>query len=610
MASTITGPRGYVVGVDEFPGKEEKEQFQATLIQLGGTVTGSKGRGYLNYLTLGGGTPGQAFNLGRVQERAGVPVWVSWFKDEPVIMHVDKSRMEPNGARGYRSPLFAQHAPDHGWGSGDPDYVDSRRIKELMVRPAGEFKVNISPGRYGSGLGYAYFAGQQNYDLAAYQPAVAGTKRKIGLYLDSAGAVQVVEGGLVAVTAVIPELDWPAGVFRLVSVILFESKDFIDFEYVKQEKALWINPVVTVSSLAASDGSPNPAWSVDASGNLDNPGGGIMTAPATESVFKVKNTSGAAAAVNEIGYLSELGEYKTTTTAALDASWCTVVIGGANNADIYVANRGRFTVKYTGTAPSAGHFLTTSTVAGSALRSTTMQPMIFAVCLGAGSGGLVEVLLLCNTPFFPVTNSNDIYRIDNHSSTLFIATINGAPLTTSVVYNAPSSGQEDCIVPQASTQLAKARLHNTTRGTYRLITAVNTGTNTIMTVASTDAWASGDTITIESQTVTSPSGLFKFVDLDLSQQTAIPVLARALMFEILKQETGTTSASTNIHSFDTFASSKEIGVTPSLVANSRIYRTIEVPLIQWVFTYRSFGTGTGTVTFEQMKLMGYWMAAP
>lgn len=268
MASNITGPRGYVVGVDEIP---EKEPFQADIIQLGGTVHGSKGRGYLNYLPLGGGTPGQAWNMARIQERPDVAIWIGYFQNEPVIMSLDKSRMEPNGARGYRSPLFAQHALDHGWSSGDPLYVDSRQIKELMVRPAGEFKVNISPGRYGNGLGYAYFAGQQNYDLAAYQPAVAGTKRKIGLYLDSAGALQVVAGGLLAVTAVIPELDWPAGVFRLISFILFESKDFIDFEYVKQEKALYVSPFSKATALYTPGGTL--AWSVNSAGDLTTEGG-------------------------------------------------------------------------------------------------------------------------------------------------------------------------------------------------------------------------------------------------------------------------------------------------------------------------------------------------
>lgn len=240
LPANFSGPRGYVQGVDDT--SEAKEPFQANIIQLGGTVHGSKGRGHLNYLTLGGGTPGQAWNMARVQERAGVPVWVGFFQNEPVIMALDKSRMEPNGFRGYRSPLFAQHAPDHGWGSGDPDYVDTRRLRDLMVRPAGGFLVNISPGRYISGSERVYFPGQQNYDLSAHQPAVAGTKRRVGLYLDAANTVQEVTGSLFAVTAPLPELVWPAGAFPLISFILYESKDFIDFEYVKQEKILWGSP--------------------------------------------------------------------------------------------------------------------------------------------------------------------------------------------------------------------------------------------------------------------------------------------------------------------------------------------------------------------------------
>lgn len=594
------------------------EPFQATIITLAGTVTGSKGRGYLNYLPLGGGTPGQAWNMGRVQERANVPVWIGYFKDEPVILHIDRSRMEPNGERGYRSPLFSQHAPDHGWGSGDPDYVDTRRIKDLQVRPAGLLTVKVSPGWYDNGLTYAYYAGQASLDLASYQPAV-GTKRGVGLYLDSDGALQSVAGGVVARTAVLPEPSWPDGVLRLAAVILFGDKTFIDFEYIKQRKALWSNPTRKVSSLVAADGSPDPAWSVDNDGNLSNPGlgdlsitgdinlTGLLIGPATESVFKVKNTSGATAAANETGYLSEAGEYKTTTTAALVVNWCTVVIGGANNADIYVANRGRFTVKYTGTAPSAGHYLTTSTVAGSALRSTVMDPAIFAVCLAAGSGGLVEVLLLCSSVFQPLTNANDIARPASCGLSNFTGTINGTPSGSTLVYTITGGTNEESIKPFSSSQIAKLVLYNTTRGTSLLISSVDIATNTItFTTAVPGAWVNTDVITARSQINTLGVGSAFFYDHEFAAGN-IPVLTRAIDVALGMSDSGGAGQTCGIHPYEAGAASKLTGPTTQSTQFTNSWPAAALINNRITLVWTASGSATALVI---CRLRGVWVAAP
>jgi hypothetical protein len=537
----------------------EKEPFQATIIQLGGTVHGAKGRGYLNYLPLGGGTPGQAFNSERIQERAGVPVWIGFSRNEPVIVGIDKSRMEPNGFQGYRSPLFAQHAPDHHYSSGDPLYVDSRQIEDLMVRPAGLLKVKVNPGWYDNGLTYAYYAGTASYELASYQPA-AGTKRGVGLYLDSDGALQAVAGATVARTAVLPEPDWPAGAFRLAMVIVYGDKNFIDFEYIKQRKALYANPARLVSQLYTPAGTL--AWSVDSAGNLDNDLGGVMTAPAAEAVFKIKNTSGATAAAGNLGYINEAGEYKTTTTAGDIKSWAVVVVGGANNADIYVGTRGRFPVTYTSTAPTAGQFLTTSTVAGAALATSAISPAIMAVALAAGSGGLVEALLLTGRPTILRDDSHYLYGVNAASDSDFISTIATLPGGAVLTYGAVSSGAANTIVPWVALDAAfngKVVLHNTTRGTSALISAVVTGTSTITLTANVPAgWQTGDTITTRSQTNTASlfGGAARYFDLDFSGMATKPGLGVAIGFQAGIADTGAGGAIIAVHPYESNSNAK------------------------------------------------------
>lgn len=317
----------------------------------------------------------------------------------------------------------------------------------------------------------------------------------------------------------------------------------------------------------------------------------------------VKNTSGNTANVNHVGYITYTAasgaEYKTTTTANLNASWCVVLVGGANNADIYVATSGVVTVELNANC-SAGDFLTTSTTAGrAATNSTLMRPEIFAIALTAnsgGAGGTCTARLYCNTQPIDLTDANFLLEILGSSSSLFVATINGAPSATSVTYNAPSSGNENCIVPGAAGDLLKARLHNTTRGTYRLITAVNTGTNVITTVSSTDAWASGDTITIESQTVTSGT-TNKMIDYDFSQ-TTLPALIRMIFMRTTFMDTG---AGTNnqgfIHPFTTYANANNftlIGQGAGLYITSG---TPPIPVINRVICASVLASGVGTSNF-------------
>ena len=328
------------------------------------------------------------------------------------------------------------------------------------------------------------------------------------------------------------------------------------------------------------------------------------------SLMRVKNTSGSTVAANDVGYIDEAGEFKLNTTDFFDANWAVVVEGAANNADIICTNKGLVTVVCNGNV-SVGQFLYLSTTTKQVQPQTYVRPELVAIAKTAntgGAGGTCVALLHCDRKYVSLSSSNKIYQVQNHSDTRFESVIAGAPNATTVVYGAVGAGAEDVIVPVSPTELAKARLWNTTRGTYRLITAVNQGTNTITTVNSVDAWADTDDIVIESQTTT-VAGAYRYIELDLSQDVvAVPELATVLEFEVLKQDSG-GAVFTVFHPFETYAEAKEKGAQ-NPAANTRAYRTIFVSLIQRVFCYRSNTSGAGTGTLDIFKLEGAFVAKP
>lgn len=348
-----------------------------------------------------------------------------------------------------------------------------------------------------------------------------------------------------------------------------------------------------VSSVATGEAL---VW--DGSKAVFKPGGGIV----------VTNTSGGAVAAGDVGYIDSAGEFKTTTTANLNASWAVVIVGGANSADIYVTRRGRVTVNYTGSDPAQGDYLVTSTTAGNAQGSSTMQPAIFAVCLAAGSSGEVEALLLCGRKPLSFFGSADVFFVNNGSNSDFLATINGAPSGTSVVYT-PSAGNEESIKPVATGELAKLVLHNTTRGDYALISSVDTGTNTItLTANAPGTWQSGDTITTRSQTNTSTVSSSYFFDLEITS-AEIDELAVAVIFQYIIKDSGAANLSYMFHPYESNVAAKRQNFQ-NQVANV-FYRPISgpVPIIQRRFCLLFQGSGSGTVVAE-VRAFGLIVAEP
>jgi hypothetical protein len=338
-------------------------------------------------------------------------------------------------------------------------------------------------------------------------------------------------------------------------------------------------------------------------------GGGTIT---------IKNTSGATANANEVGYIDNAGEYKTTTTANLIATWCVVVVGGANNTDIQVTRHGRVTVKYAGTDPSAGQFLTTNTTAGLAQRRTVMHPAIFAVCTAAGSSGLVEALLLTGRELRTATDSHFIYGIESGSDSDFTSTIATLPGGAVLTYGAVTTGNENTIAPWAALDgsdfNAKCVLWNLTRGTSALISSVVVGTNTITLTATVPVgWTVGDTITARGQTNTQNwSGGAYYFEWDMSGWAAKPALATAIVIEASLSDTSTTvPALSSIHPFETFAASKNFQRWSQAgnSASARYLASVTVPIFENKFTFGWDASGSGTAQMFA-QLAGWVIAVP
>lgn len=387
-----------------------------------------------------------------------------------------------------------------------------------------------------------------------------------------------------------------------------------------------LSPLTTKGDLITRDGSNNIRLPIGANNRVlvadSAQTSGMIWSDALLALTKVtsgafggqvRNESGATANEGDVGYLdydTNYGMvYKTTMTAGFDPSRvCVVLTGGGSGDTIYVTQKAaNVGVNYTGTAPAAGEFLITSFSAGLASRLATMHPRIFAVCLSAGSSGTVAAMLLTRTQRVTFDPSDDVLRVENHSNTAFTSTISGAPSPTSVTYGAITSGAENVIAPSANTQLGKMRLWNTTRNSYRLIRSVNTATNTITTVSSIDTWANGDSITILSQT-TSAGTAADYIEVDLSQTTEIPLLARSLDLQAIARDTGAGSMVLSFHPYQTYFSSKVVNTfTPS--ANVFTGQVFPADLYDRVFTFRSAASGAGTKT-SAFKVMAYNIACP
>ena len=327
-----------------------------------------------------------------------------------------------------------------------------------------------------------------------------------------------------------------------------------------------------------------------------------------------KNTSGGAVTANSVGYLDEAGEFKLSSVDYEDVNWCVVVEGGANNADIYVARRGRVTVELNANC-AVGDFLYMANVGGNQQRARTetyMRPEMFAIARTAnvgGAGGTCSALLHCERVYLPVAPANNLLFVTASAPSDFRATISAVGANT-VDYNAPISGSGNAIDPVAATELGKIRLYNETDADYALIDDVNTGISRITLVGATPpGWAIGETITARSQicVIVDPAQYFD-VDLSSADNTDIPELAVAILLDWVFTDTGAAGIFGFLHPWMAYIASRGSTISNS-VAGVFIYREAVVQLINQRFCVRWGASGAATQT-TLLRIMGYFAAAP
>lgn len=193
------------------------------------------------------------------------------------------------------------------------------------------------------------------------------------------------------------------------------------------------------------------------------------------------------------------------------------------------------------------------------------------------------------------TNSNDVYRGNNLSSSDFVATIATLPGGAVLTYNAPTSGDEANLVPNSTSQLAKMVLHNTTRGDDALISNCVTGTNTITLTANVPGtWQVGDTITIRSQTNTSTYLTSYFVDFEFTSGIETDSTGIAARVDLL--DSGGAGTLFILHPYEANADSKR-QVFNIQVANVRFIGAaypvpIDISTQRFCFLWDASGSNT------------------
>jgi hypothetical protein len=190
--------------------------------------------------------------------------------------------------------------------------------------------------------------------------------------------------------------------------------------------------------------------------------------------------------------------------------------------------------------------------------NTQLRSGTVARNVGIDSGGF----LVTGSLSFSENNTNDIFRVNSPGGvSVWAGTISGTPSGTFTTVSAPTSGTEGVLVPASTSQLAKMRVYNLTRGNYALISNYNTATNIITHPTTPPAnWANGDSLTIASQAVS--GGGLNWIDLEI---TSGPVNKIALWVN-LQINSGTAGDAMRLHPFDASLSSAKFSPIDAQVA--------------------------------------------
>lgn len=326
----------------------------------------------------------------------------------------------------------------------------------------------------------------------------------------------------------------------------------------------------------------------------------------------IKNTTGGTLTAGSMVYTtyvvgSGMEAKSPVSSSVLYASSAgVVVIGGVNNADVLVTTRGRYSIFYSGTAPSVGDYLILG-AANTVTRQTFMSPEVVAIAQIGGAGGSVDALLLLNTVTVSIPPSEIIVRTALTNDTDFNGTIATLPGGAVLTYNVVS-GDEGVLDAFSVNTLAKLRLFNSTRGTYALISDTVVGTNTITLTDTVPAlWATTDAITVRSQTNTNLVGASYFLDYEITSPE-IPPLTRMIDYELTFVDTGAAGERVVVHPWKAFLAS-ERRILDVVVANRNLYKYDDVPLYQRRFTVQASASGAATMLYI-LALRKAYVAAP
>lgn len=279
-------------------------------------------------------------------------------------------------------------------------------------------------------------------------------------------------------------------------------------------------------------------------------------------------------------------------------------IGAGYDGSAYI-NAGRFRWTADGDWITGTHQPTRAeweiTPSGSATRRVGLT--LYGNSLNLTNTGTYNVNGLPHTHSYPtLTNRPDdavstTLLIDQltQSTSGFTATIATLPGGAVLTYT-PVSGNEDTLVPSATTYAAKQRLYNTTRGTYGLISNSVVGTNTTTLTATVPAgWLVGDTITTLSPTVV--GGGFNWVDFEIISgeylNKTLVILGEAIV------DTGGAGAVLRLHPFTTYSGAQVWPLRTDTTQRKdglAVYSIISnVITVSWVPT----GAGTAQVQLKQ-----------
>ncbi len=550
----------------------------------------------------------------RVEGQDGDPIIIGELPWEPGLVQVVDMDWAAYADVGWGDDVTTvnRHGISHQWRDGAPGIdtfnVYRRQFGDLKTyeTTSGTLAVGVSP--YSLDLfGTQYqWPGTQSFDLAGALPTVTGTARMAMVYWSLASGTTQGHLGVATGTlggdseaTILNRPVSPQGVIPSAFVRLAGGQTSIT------EFDIWdarepFRPGIffgTGSAGLSADMIPISDVSGFYTGStIEN---ALEEIPDLPVIVIVKNSSGSAANANEIGYIDDAGEYQTTSTQFLDVAWCVVIFGGANNADIHVARRGRVTVELDGNN-SIGDLLYTSTTGGRANPQSYMRSEALAIALTAnasGAGGTCLALLLTQTRAQSVAYAENLYVSTALSDSDFNGTIATLPGGAVLTYT-PVSGDELNLVSGDPANISKIRLFNSTRSTYGLIENSVAATNTITLTANVDAgWQVGDSITIRSQTNTSVvAGNTYWFDFEIEDSTKVPALARAIEGQIAHRDTGGAGETTRIHPWETNSGAKR-RVSNVNAANQLLYTRFFTILIQrrYLMQWTSSGAGTATV---------------